>query len=62
MVTPQTLSKRPLAIVLPELSYDVYTQSNFGKSTPKEIRLMGTTYNATQTFNPNGTPRDRDND
>ena len=56
--SPFDIAEDLVKIELPEAEYDNNTQTRFDISNP----TLATTWNATQTFNSNGTPRDSDND
>ena len=56
--SPFDIAEDLVKIELPEAEYDNNTQTRFDISNP----TLAITWNATQTFNSNGTPRDSDND
>ena len=57
-LTPSDLAVDVLAIGIPDNNYNFGDQTRFSSISP----TMGTTWNATQTFDTKGQPKDKDND
>lgn len=57
-LTPFDLATDVSVVEIPEAEYSSLNQSRFNTISPK----MGTTWNATQTFDSKGQPKDKDND
>jgi hypothetical protein len=58
LTSPFDLAEDLVTIEIPEDEYNNNTQTRFDVADP----VLSITWNATQTFNSNGTPRDSDND
>ncbi len=57
-LTPSDLAVDIIAVEIPETNYNLIDQTRFSSISP----TMGTTWNATQTFDTKGQPKDKDND
>jgi len=60
LLSPMLLGSAPATIKLPEMKYDHSIQQSVVKN-PRDIKTA-MTFSGTQTFAPNGQPRDADND
>ena len=57
-LTPAAIAQPKVALNVPDQAYDHKTQRISGDSSV----ILATTWNATQTFNSQGKPTDKDND
>ena len=57
-LTPTAIARPKISLNVPDHSYNHETQTVHGDS----LVIFATTWNATQTFDSNGRPKDKDND